>query len=209
MRHPLKLDTRASALCTERMQHAPEALQFAAEPSRSDQALVARAAAHLEGAADPVGAAVVADLLDRLVDLDRAAGSLRHPGGPNDDWAIFQLALFGTGEAADLLEARIPRWGGRQPGITHVGSETLAAFGAKTAFAPLYRLSRGKMKPHFKSSPPSSAPPSRPGSAPNRNRPPTAAPPPSASTTRPRRPPPRAVDLVLHHQEPQPRASRP
>lgn len=150
MRHPLKLDTRASALCTERMQHAPEALQFAAEPSRSDQALVARAAAHLEGAADPVGAAVVADLLDRLVDLDRAAGSLRHPGGPNDDWAIFQLALFGTGEAADLLEARIPRWGGRQPGITHVGLETLAAFGAKTAFAPLYRLSRGKMKPHFK-----------------------------------------------------------
>ncbi len=72
-------------------------------------------------------------------------------GGPNDDdWAIFQLALFGTGEAADLLEARIPRWGGRQPGLTHVGLETLAAFGAKTAFAPLYRLSRGTMKPHFK-----------------------------------------------------------
>jgi hypothetical protein len=72
-------------------------------------------------------------------------------GVPNDDdWAIFQLALFGTAEAADLLEARIPRWGGRQPGLTHVGLETLAAFPAKTAFAPLYRLSRGKMKPHYK-----------------------------------------------------------
>jgi hypothetical protein len=64
-----------------------------------------------------------------------------------DDWAASQLAYFRLPEAAALLEAQIPRWGGRRAELTAVAMETLAAFPGKIAFPPLYRLSRGTMKP--------------------------------------------------------------
>lgn len=67
---------------------------------------------------------------------------------PGDDhWPAGQLAYFGLPEAAALLEAQVPRWGGRRPELTAFALETLAAFPAKIAFSPLYRLSRGTMKP--------------------------------------------------------------
>jgi hypothetical protein len=65
----------------------------------------------------------------------------------HDHWALSQLAYFALPEAAALLEAQIPRWGGRQADLTAVALETLAAFPAETAFPALYRLSRGTMKP--------------------------------------------------------------
>ncbi|MCC3764339.1 DUF4132 domain-containing protein [Glycomyces sp. TRM65418] len=63
------------------------------------------------------------------------------------DWAIGPLAYFGLPEGAALLEAAIPSSGGREPETTAFELEVLAAFPAEIAFPPLYRLSRGTMKP--------------------------------------------------------------
>jgi hypothetical protein len=72
-------------------------------------------------------------------------------GAPShDNWAVVQLGRFGGPEAAALIEARVPRWGARYPEYSAQGMDALAALPAETGFPPLYRLSRGKLKPQLK-----------------------------------------------------------
>jgi hypothetical protein len=105
VRFPVELDPEAPAIFAERLQRAPEALRRSAELDDSDRSLLARGTAFLEGEPDPLGAAAVAELLGRLVDLDqRTPVSQRDPNLP-------EIPRRGKGLRRNHLEAWALQYG--------------------------------------------------------------------------------------------------